>query len=188
MAMDKGLQIHQKINMTFLKMLILLLGIFLSSCQGDIGSSGEGAQQPQEPFEFSVFSAQEIYKTTDSINIWATLKYLGNDRYIKVWHGEPIILFSITDGKDIKLGGVRFLTKTSSILKRDKLYTYECSSILLDGNDPIVDYLNEANLEKGLFLPPGEYEVEAVGAFSLNDEDTTDIGLSAKTRFKVINP
>lgn len=143
------------------------------------------AAQADELFELQVYSGEPIYKSTDKIRIWATLKYVGSDRRITLWHGEPGILFTISDGNELEIGGIKFLISTSTTLKRDTLYTYDCQ-LYVDGDEPIADYWRKFSPEKGLFLPEGDYEVKAVKDFSLREEDINPINISSKITIKVV--
>ncbi|TWH56977.1 hypothetical protein DesLBE_1234 [Desulfitobacterium sp. LBE] len=138
-----------------------------------------------ELFELKVYSGKPIYKSTDKIRIWATLKYVGSDREITLWHGDPGILFYISDGNELEIGGIKLPIQTATTLKRDKLYTYDCQ-LYVGGDEPIADYWRELSPAKGLFLPKGEYEVKAVGDFSLNEGDINPISISDKITVKVV--
>jgi len=49
-------------------------------------------------FIMTLNSDKKVYKTTDIINIWGTLEYIGDNDFIEIWHGCPFMLFSISDG------------------------------------------------------------------------------------------
>jgi len=66
-------------------------------------------------FELKVYSDKQVYKTRDKIKIWATLEYIGDKSEIKIWHGEPYIIYSITNGKDFNLDGLRHMILKSTL-------------------------------------------------------------------------
>lgn len=139
-------------------------------------------------FELKLYSDKEIYKTTDKIKIWATLKYIGNHNQIKIWHGDPYISFYISDGKEFDIGGIVHTILTSTMLEKDKLYTFDYSK---NGgyseDDPKADFWKEFYSEKDLYLPEGEYSVRVGGAFSLTeDTEKSKSNLSEELKIKVV--
>lgn len=136
----------------------------------DATLSTEKVQDYNEVFELNLFSDKEIYKTTDKIKIWATLKYVGSDSQIKIWHGDPYISFTITDGKDFNTGGFFHDILTSTVLIKDKLYTFDyAKSGGYSADDIDADFWEKFYKEKDLYLPEGEYRVKVSGAFSLHE-------------------
>lgn len=140
-------------------------------------------------FELELYSDKEIYKTTDKIKIWATLKYIGNNDQIRIWHGDPYISFHISDGKEFNSGGIFQDLLTSTILEKDKIYNFDYSK---NGgyseDDPKADYWREFYAQKDLYLEEGEYTVKVGGAFSLTeDTEKSKSNLSKKLKIKVVN-
>jgi hypothetical protein len=140
-------------------------------------------------FELNLYSDKHTYKTKDKIKIWATLKYIGNNSQVKVWHGDPYVSFSITDGKSFETGGVFLDILTSTILDKDKLYTFDyVKSGGYSEDDPNSAYLKKFYQEKDLYLPEGEYTIKVGGAFSLNqDTEKSKSNLIREIKIKVEN-
>ena len=149
-------------------------------------TASESDEQERDFFELKVFSDKQIYKTTDKIHIWTTLKYVGTNQSIKIWHAGPRIMFYISDGKDINIGGAKFLVDWRyTILRRNKVYAYNARNLSVDGNDPLVAYWETHNSGISLNLPEGEYEIKAVGDFSLSKNYRNKVDLSDKISIKV---
>ncbi|TYQ15866.1 UNVERIFIED_CONTAM: hypothetical protein Cloal_2357 [Acetivibrio alkalicellulosi] len=139
-------------------------------------------------FEFEVFSDKDVYKTTDKIEIWATLKYIGNDNQIEIWHGKPYINFKISDGKEFNTGWFRHDILTSTILDKDEIYKFDyAKSGGFSEDDPKADFWRMFYSEKDLYLPEGEYTIKAIGDFSLTqDIQESKSNLSSELKIKVI--
>ena len=123
-------------------------------------------------FEMNLFSDKAVYKTTDAIEIWATLEYTGNNDTIRIWHSEPYMVFSITDGKNFTIGGLRNCILTSSILEKGEIYHFDHEKS--GGWDPAdfdAGFWENFFNKKDLFLPAGEYTVTLQGDFYLTYSD-----------------
>lgn len=178
-------------------LLILLLTVFvlLIGCKSgavettiepastvqDIEEQEQTGQDNNEQFELMLYSDKETYKTTEKIKIWSTLKYMGNNNQIKIWHSNPYISFAISDGKEFNTGNISDDILTSTILEKDKLYKFDyAKSGGYSEDDPKAGFWKEFYAEKDLYLPEGEYTVTVGGAFSL----TEDIANSKSNLFK----
>jgi hypothetical protein len=134
------------------------------------GESTKNEQDYNKLFELNLYSDKQKYKTTDKIKIWATLKYIGQDSQIKIWHSNPYISFTITDGKKFNTGGFSDDILTTTILVKDKLYRFDYTkSGGFSADDSNADYWKKFYQEKDLHLPEGEYTVKVGGAFFLNE-------------------
>jgi len=138
-------------------------------------------------FDLELYSDKEIYKTTEKINIWATLKYIGDNNQIKIWHGEPYICFYISDDEEFNIGGIICSILTSTILEKDKLYKFDyAKNGGYSEDDPKADFWKEFYSEKDLYLPAGEYTVKVWGHFSLmEDTEKSKSNLSKEIKIKV---
>lgn len=166
--------------------LLLAVSVSFFPAVKPVGLNESNPGQPMEPFELKLFSDKPVYKTTERINIWATLKYVGNKTGIRIWHGDPGIVFGISDEKDFNLEGMRFTILTSSYVKRNKLYTYNYKkSGSYDENDPKAEFWRNFYSEKDLFLPEGEYRIRAMGTFSLSIESINEIRVSDSITIRV---
>lgn len=159
--------------------LLMLLTLSISACTQetttpDLNQSENSIVCNENGFEMKLFSDKQTYKTTDSILIWATLEYGGDGDTVKIWHGEPYISFSITDGKDFNVDGIVLIYLTSTFLQKGIIYRFEYQkSGGFDANSPDADYWESFYSEKELRLPEGEYTISVRGEFSLT-ENVTD--------------
>jgi len=135
------------------------------------GESTENVQDYNKLFELNLYSDKQKYKTTDRIEIWATLKYIGDNDQIRIWHALPYISFSITDGKTFKTGDLFNDVLTSTVLVKGKLYKFNyAKSGDYSADDPNADFWKGFYQEKNLYLPKGEYTVKVGGAFSIFED------------------
>ena len=124
-------------------------------------------------FEMALFSDNTVYKTTDIIQIWATLAYTGPEDTVTIWHGIPYISFSITDGKDFNVEGLTLTVLASTVLNKGEVYRHDYEKSGGYGeDDPDADFWRAFYAEKDLILPPGAYTISAGGAFSLTETVT----------------
>ncbi len=122
-------------------------------------------------FKLNLFSDKKIYKSTDKIQIWATLEYIGKNESIEIWHGNPYISFKITDGKNFNISDITLTTLSSTILEKNKIYKFDYSKSGGYSKDDInADFWKKFYQEKDLYLPKGEYKITVGGAFSINKD------------------
>jgi hypothetical protein len=151
---------------SFLMVLSLLAG-----CQQKpaLKVTDAGEEVPDKKmFDLKLYSDKQTYKPDEKINIWATLEYIGDTDEIKIWSGDPYLVYSITDGKDFNLD-----TIVSDILKSTTLkkgIVYRDNYIKSGGystDAPDADFWKKFFEEKDLYLPEGEYTIKVSCAFSL---------------------
>lgn len=147
----------------------------------------QNEQDYNKLFELNLYSDKSTYKTTDKIKIWATLKYIGSENQITIWHGNPYISFTITDGKNFNTGGIFDDILTSTTLEKDKLYKFDyVKSGGYSADDVDADYWGNFYKEKDLYLPKGDYIIGTGGAFSLiQDTEKSKSNLVKELKIKV---
>lgn len=122
-------------------------------------------------FELTLYADKDTYTADEEIHIRATLEYKGLTDTITIWHGDPYLTFSLSDGKDFQTGGLVLTILTST--KLNKGYLYEFSYRKSGGyseNDPDADFWRAFYQEKALKLPAGTYKVSACGAFHISEQ------------------
>ncbi|MCL2476561.1 hypothetical protein [Candidatus Bathycorpusculum sp.] len=151
--------------------ILLICGIIVISYLGyDLAHqpNNQSTQCPADVFEMNLFSDKEVYKTTDAIQIWATLEYTGDNDTIEILHGIPYMSFVISDGKNFTTGGICQTILTSSILEKGEIYHFDYQkSGAWNQDDPDAGFWENFYSEKDLFLPAGEYTVTLKGDFYL---------------------
>lgn len=183
------------------KIVILVFSVFImftfTGCQDKTISSvieptttttktDETMQDYSKLFELKLYSDKTTYSTTDKIKIWATLKYIGTNAHIRIWHGDPYISFYISDGKDFNTGGMVNDVLSSTELEKDKLYKFDYSKNGgYTADDPKADFWKKFYSEKYLYLPEGEYTVRVDTAFSLT-KDTEKNKSSLSEELKIV--
>ena len=121
-------------------------------------------------FIMTLNSDKKVYKTTDIINIWGTLEYIGDNDTIEIWHGCPFMLFSVSDGNKYDLGGMTIDILTTSVLQKNRVYHFEYQkSGGYSADAPDAEYWRNFFSEPDLLLPVGEYTVTLHGGFSLSE-------------------
>lgn len=152
---------------------LLLLGLVFTGCDGINNlpeTSASSASYSENGVEMNLFSDKEVYKTTDIIQIWATLEYTGADDTVTIWHGDPPIVFSITDGEEFNSVGGVFAVLQSTILNRGEQYQFDYQkSGGWNADAPDADFWENFYAEEDLLLPPGEYTVLVKSEFSLTE-------------------
>ena len=187
--------------MRFFKINIIVLSVFivftLIGCQDksilsesktltSVEETDETMLDYSQLFELKLYSDKSTYSTSDKINIWATLQYIGKNSHIKIWHGNPYINFYISDGKDFNIGGLVHDVLKSTELENGKLYSFDYSKNGgYDADDPKADFWREFYAGKDLFLPEGEYTIKVSTAFSL-DKDSLSNKSSLFEELKIV--
>ena len=155
----------------------------LTSCN-DIQEDNNGTSKNQETpaqesiiisendFELNIFSDAKVYADTDIIKIWATFEYTGNENAVTIWHGDPYIMFSVTDGKDFNTDGAAFDILDKTILEKGVIYHYDYfKSGGYGANDSDADFWRNFYSEKDLLLPAGEYIITVSAGFSTDRDN-----------------
>jgi hypothetical protein len=62
---------------------------------------------------------------SEQIFILATLEYIGDEDTVTIWHGDPYILFSISDGKDFNSDGIFAASSGSIVLSKAETYRFD---------------------------------------------------------------
>jgi hypothetical protein len=164
---------------SFLFLLLLTSLITLCGCYQEkvlkTSEPNKDVHDYRNLFELKLYTDKASYKTTDAITIWATLKYIGGDSQIQIWHSNPYISFTISDGHKFNTGGIFDLVLTSTILEKNILYKFDYKKTGgFDANDPNAKFWEKFYAEKDLYLPKGEYIVKVCGAFSINKDDVAE--------------
>lgn len=161
---------------SFFILLSILNGCQQRDASVDLSVSISTQDNNNKLFELKIYSDKQVYKTSDTIKVWSTLEYIGDKSEIKIWHGEPYIIYNITDGKDFNIDGLRHTILKSTILKKGELYRYDyIKSGGYSNDDPKASYWKKFFEEKDLYLPEGEYIIKAYCDFSL-----TESGIDSK--------
>lgn len=153
---------------------IMLIKIFslvfflIAGCHQN--SSIKAEQNYSNIFLLNLYSDKQVYKLTDKIKIWATLKYIGENEDLKIWHVEPYISFYISDGKEFNIGGIVNTIITSNTLHKGRTYKFEyVKNGGYNSNKKDIDYWKKFYKEKELYLPKGTYTINVSGVFSVNE-------------------
>ena len=167
---------------------ILVLLLALAGCQAGqtprepvasaAGSLEDGgsttqieAEAVEHDFRLKLHADNSVYRTDEAIQIWATLEYIGEDSTATIWHSNPYVVFSITDGADFHADGVVDSVLTSTELNRGELYRFDyVKSGSYDASAPDADFWEAFYQEDTLTLPAGTYTISVDGAFYLSDQ------------------
>jgi len=146
------------------------------------------ASHTSNDFVLSLFADQRIYKETDTIQIWATLEYIGDYDEITIWHGIPSIIFTITDGNTFNMGGAVVEVLVETVLQRGEVYRFEFQkSGGWSADDPDADFWRNFFAQDDLRLPAGEYTIAVIGGFSLTERMMdSPSGLRAELNISVV--
>ncbi|MBQ8238305.1 MAG: M56 family metallopeptidase [Oscillospiraceae bacterium] len=122
-------------------------------------------------FEIKLYADQDTYTTDDEIKIWATLEYQGAGDTITIWHGDPYLTFSLSDGGDFNSGGLVHDILTSTTLQKGEVYRFEyAKSGGYSVNDSDADFWESFYQDPQLHLPAGTYTVSVNGLFYLSPD------------------
>ena len=173
------------------RIIIVLLGLVLILSATGCAASGPAANSvsaSKDGFELNLYSDKQVYSSSDNINIYATLKYTGDGDTVTIWHANPYMSFSITEGKGFDTGGVDDRMLSSTVLVKDKLYNFNYQKTGgWDENSPSASYWSSFYSDPNLVLPMGEYTVTVAGNFSLSEDNPSNlIGLSCEMKIKVV--
>lgn len=175
----------KKLFMKVFKIIIFVFSVFiifaLTGCQNKniISVTGtptttktdETVKDNNKLFELKLYSDKTTYSTSDKIKIWATLKYIGTNTHITIWHGDPYISFTISNGKDFNTGGLFHDVLSSTELEKDIIYKFDYSKNGgYSADDSKADFWKKFYSEKYLYLPEGEYTIKVGTAFSLTKD------------------
>lgn len=139
--------------------------------EADLASQEISNAATKNGFELKLYADKATYTVDEEINLRATLEYKGDKDTVTIWHGDPYLTFSITDGKDFQTGGLVITTLTSTQLEKGKVYEFAYQkSGGFDAMASDAEFWREFYQEESLKLPPGTYTVTANGSFHLSEQ------------------
>jgi len=128
-----------------------------------------------DDFIMTLNSDKLNYRRRDTIRIWGTLEYVGENETIKISHGCPFMVFSLT-GNGFDLYGFQFHISTSSVLERGMVYRFDYQkTVSWDPRAPDAEFWENFANEPDLRLPRGEYTVTLTGSFSHSRKSSDDM-------------
>ncbi|WP_261300528.1 hypothetical protein [Paenibacillus andongensis] len=90
-----------------------------------------------DQFEMKLNIEKTKFKVGEPIVYSASLTYIGNNKSIFIWGGHTYILFSVTDGKKIKMESVNTAEVTATKLSQGETHEYPFfKSGSYSANDP----------------------------------------------------
>ena len=157
--------------------LLLALACILGLTACGAGTPAESADSQEissvataNGFVLTLYADRASYSEEEEICLRATLEYTGKGDTVTIWHGEPYITFSITDGESFETGGLIMTILTSTELEKGKIYEFVYSkSGGYSEDDPDADFWRAFYEEEALKLPAGTYTVTVSGAFYLSE-------------------
>jgi len=125
----------------------------------------------QNDFEMILYTDKAVYTTTDIVQVWATLEYIGKEDAITIWSGDPFMVFSFTDGKGFNnLGTPGIDVLKSTILGKGEIYIFNYQkSVVVYEDSPDADFWREFAKDPELRLPAGTYTISLKGDFGLTE-------------------
>ena len=124
-----------------------------------------------DQFEMKLNIQKKKYKVGEPIHYSASLTYIGDSDSILVWGPHTYIMFSLTDGKKIKMEGASTLELAATKLFKGETNEYPFfKSGGYSVNDPDAGFWKEFYAEKDLLLPAGTYLIAANSNFSLTEK------------------
>ena len=165
----------------FLALSVCLMLAF-GSCQNakDPGVETEGIAKQTEfneseatanDFRIKLYTDKSSYTTNEAIQVWATLEYVGSQDTVTIWHGDPYLVFSITNGADFTAGGLTFLELKHTELEKGKEYRFDyVKSGEYDAAAADAEFWEAFYQEEDLKLLAGTYTILADGKFYLSEQ------------------
>lgn len=162
-----------------LSVLLIIILMLLTGCsrkhdsKNDI-DNGSSSTVKQDNFEITITTSKNIYTidkifTTEPLNISATVKYIGDEDKITVWHGDPLCTISLFPKEgESELDEIFLAVKKISIMKKDELYFFSP-----DFQDEY--YKNE--------LAKGQYTAIAHLKLTLDEEGTHTVDFTTEVSF-----
>ena len=125
----------------------------------------------ENDFSLKFHADNSVYSTDEAIKIWATLEYVGDENSVTIWHGDPYIVFSITDGADFYISDFIHDILTSTVLEKGEQYRFDyVKSGGWDTEGPDADFWENFFQEEELKLPAGTYTISVDGEFYLSED------------------
>lgn len=193
------MQKRKRIILLVILSIVVLGELFYITSKSDNIDSVESRQSEnsvncsKDDFEMNLYTDKKEYKTTDKINMWGTIKYVGKKDKITIYHAGSVnsdtyIYYSIDNGENFHINSVSNMMGKTTLLTKDKLYHFDYQkSGSWDPNGPDAKFWEDFYKEKDLYLPKGEYTITAESAFSLTDFSSKAIDLKCILKIKVVD-
>ncbi len=170
-----------KISILLLVFLLTLVGCQNLQSRGQIETDktddmADAATQietetTKNDFSLKLYVDNSVYSPDEAIKIWATLEYVGDENSVTIWHGDPYIVFSVTDGADFYISEFVHDISISTVLKKGERYHFDyVKSDEYDVMGPDADFWKEFYQDEDLKLPAGTYTISADGVFYLSED------------------
>ena len=182
--------IIKKIVLWIIMLTFIVVGMDFSDTQPDSATAIECSSLLANDFVLSIFTDSEIYRTTDAIQIWATLDYVGDNDNVTIWHFMPFVEFAIFGDNGFDLMPMHEEALQSSDLQRGEVYRFDFqkSGNWHFGYAPGDDFWDNFFMKDNLHLPVGEYTVTVHVAFSFTENNIIDSPniLTAEVNIRVV--
>ncbi|MBD2869274.1 hypothetical protein [Paenibacillus arenilitoris] len=165
--------------------LVFLLALLLSACgtkeqikeiDADVleRMNNPKLAHRDELFELKLNIGKTTFSANEPISYSASLTYIGDGDSFTVWGSHTIVAFRITNGLDFDMEGASTSELAATKLLKNKTVLYPfVKSGGYSHDDPNADFWRQFYSRKELVLPQGNYLIEAVCVFSL-DESVVD--------------
>lgn len=169
-----------RLNVSLLLSVLVIIFILLTGCSkkhdnNDI-DDGVSSTVKQNNFEITITTTKNIYSidklfTTEPLNISATVKYIGNEDKITVFHGDPLCTVSLYPiGGESVLDEIFLAVKKTLIMNKDDFFSFS-------PNFQDEYYQNE--------LAKGQYTAIANLRLTLDEEGTQSVDFTAEVPFEI---
>ena len=171
---------------------VLLAGPFarhpLPTGSDSAGSSlaGISATAERAGFRLDLRTDKRTYTTDEPITASATLTYTGPDETERLWHGNPLVTFQLTQiGGRLEMAGLIDPICTSTVVTRNVPIELSYGKMVgWNGDDPNAAFYKQWVNDPTFSLPAGTWELTATGAFQVG-QCGAPIPLEVSLRFTV---
>lgn len=140
-------------------------------------------------FEMVLYMDKKQYTANEAIRCYATLKYIGKDDSITIYHSDPLIGFALKDNQYFhgELASDSVLRTTTMKKGEILFFDYQKAGGWSD-EDVNASFYQKFYAQPELILPAGKYELTAAISCSFDKEDLQNAmyHASTKTNFSVL--
>ncbi len=139
-------------------------------------SPGQSSLQKKD-FVLQIHTNQESYTKDESIQLWATLKYIGDAKEVTIDHASSYARFEIEqiDGSLRFVSGMDFSYQVTRVQKGIEYMAEYSKSGGYTSDDPNADIYATFYNEREVKLPPGSYKFKAQAIFEWYETEQTSI-------------
>jgi len=169
-------------------LVLILLMFMITGCRGDSELDGVNliSKSGCDVFTITLHTDKQEYKFLEPKDIRISMKYIGDEDEVTIYHGDPLVVFSIEGDNGFLSGGHIHDVLINTIFEKNKEYTFAYPQISNSFDLDFYEALHSVHEKELQELPVGNYIVYVNLEFTIGDTDNERTEFEGKIAFSVV--